>query len=153
MDWIFKISPYATTGNKIVTFRATFMRKMVSTASVPFTGYIYVKQRIYPNTAASLMVEGYALYMDDTQVDNLTAGSDALLKVTLKNNAAKNAIYKTVATLKLADANSLILTSGYSDAAYVREHPCRTDHRDRIPHHSESIRFRRTKYCNHRTDL
>lgn len=68
-------------------------------------------------------MEGYELYMDDAQVQNLTAGNDAVLKVTLKNNAAKNAIYKTVATLKLADANSLILTSGYSDAAYVRSIP------------------------------
>ena len=122
VDWIFKISPYATTGNKIVTFRATYEENGVY-GECTFTGYIYVKNGYTPNTAASLMVEGYALYMDDTQVDNLTAGSDALLKVTLKNNAAKNAIYKTVATLKLADANSLILTSGYSDAAYVRSIP------------------------------
>ena len=122
MDWIFKISPYAITGNKIVTFRATYEENGVY-GECTFTGYIYVKNGYTPNTAASLMVEGYALYMDGTQVDNLTAGSDALLKVTLKNNAAKNAIYKTVATLKLADANSLILTSGYSDAAYVRSIP------------------------------
>lgn len=122
VDWIFKISPYATTGNKIVTFRATYEENGVY-GECTFTGYIYVKNGYTPNTAASLMVEGYALYIDDTQVDNLTAGSDALLKVTLKNNAAKNAIYKTVATLKLADASSLILTSGYSDAAYVRSIP------------------------------
>ena len=122
VDWIFKISPYATTGNKIVTFRATYEENGVY-GECTFTGYIYVKNGYTPNTAASLMVEGYELYMDDAQVQNLTAGNDAVLKVTLKNNAAKNAIYKTVATLKLADANSLILTSGYSDAAYVRSIP------------------------------
>lgn len=69
------------------------------------------------------MVDSYALYMDDNEVANLTAGNDAVLKVTLKNNAAKNAIYKTVATLKLSDSNSLILTAGYADAAYVRSIP------------------------------
>lgn len=122
VDWIFKISPYATTGNKIVTFRATYEENGVY-GECTFTGYIYVKNGYTPNTAASLMVEGYELYMDDAQVQNLTAGNDAVLKVTLKNNAAKNAIYKTVATLKLADANSLILTGGYSDAAYVRSIP------------------------------
>ena len=69
------------------------------------------------------MVENYTMYVNDNQVDNLEAGNDAVLKVTLKNNAAKNAVYKTVATLKLADSTSLILSPGYADAAYVRSIP------------------------------
>ena len=122
VDWIFKISPYATTGNKVVTFRATYEENGVY-GECTFTGYVYITNGYTPNTAASLMVDSYALYMDDNEVQNLTAGNDAVLKVTLKNNAAKNAIYKTVATLKLSDSNSLILTAGYADAAYVRSIP------------------------------
>ncbi len=122
VDWIFKISPYATTGNKVVTFRATYEENGVY-GECTFTGYVYITNGYTPNTAASLMVDSYALYMDDNEVANLTAGNDAVLKVTLKNNAAKNAIYKTVATLKLSDSNSLILTAGYADAAYVRSIP------------------------------
>lgn len=122
VDWIFKISPYATTGNKVVTFRATYEENGVY-GECTFTGYVYITNGYTPNTAASLMVDSYALYMDDNEVANLTAGNDAVLKVTLKNNAARNAIYKTVATLKLSDSNSLILTAGYADAAYVRSIP------------------------------
>lgn len=122
VDWIFTISPYATTGNKIVTFRATYEENGVY-GECTFTGYIYVKNGYTQNTAASLMVENYTMYVNDNQVDNLEAGNDAVLKVTLKNNAAKNAVYKTVATLKLADSTSLILSPGYADAAYVRSIP------------------------------
>lgn len=122
VDWIFTISPYATTGNKIVTFRATYEENGVY-GECTFTGYIYVKNGYTQNTAASLMVENYTMYVNDNQVDNLEAGNEAVLKVTLKNNAAKNAVYKTVATLKLADSTSLILSPGYADAAYVRSIP------------------------------
>ena len=122
VDWVFKISPYATTGNKVVTFRATYEENGVY-GECTFNGYVYITNGYTPNTAASLMVDSYALYMDDSEVANLTAGNDAVLKVTLKNNAARNAIYKTVATLKLSDSNSLILTAGYADAAYVRSIP------------------------------
>ena len=122
VDWIFKISPYATTGNKVVTFRATYEENGVY-GEWTFTGYVYITNGYTPNTAASLMVDSYALYVNDNLVDNLEAGNDAVLKVTLKNNAARNAIYKTVATLKLSDSNSLILTAGYADAAYVRSIP------------------------------
>ena len=122
VDWIFTISPYATTGNKIVTFRATYEENGVY-GECTFTGYIYVKNGYTQNTAASLMVDNYTMYVNDNQVDNLEAGNEAVLKVTLKNNAAKNAVYKTVATLKLADSTSLILSPGYADAAYVRSIP------------------------------
>ncbi|MEQ2579270.1 COG1361 S-layer family protein [Hominiventricola aquisgranensis] len=122
VDWIFTISPYATTGNKIITFRATYEENGVY-GECTFTGYIYVKNGYTQNTAASLMVENYTMYINDNQVDNLEAGNEAVLKVTLKNNAAKNAVYKTVATLKLADSTSLILSPGYADAAYVRSIP------------------------------
>lgn len=122
VDWIFTISPYATTGNKIITFRATYEENGVY-GECTFTGYIYVKNGYTQNTAASLMVENYTMYVNDNQVDNLEAGNEAVLKVTLKNNAAKNAVYKTVATLKLADSTSLILSPGYADAAYVRSIP------------------------------
>ena len=73
VDWIFKISPYATTGNKIVTFRATYEENGVY-GECTFTGYIYVKNGYTPNTAASLMVEGYELYMDDAQVAESDSG-------------------------------------------------------------------------------
>ena len=122
VDWPMTISPYATTGNKVVTFRATYEENGVY-GECTFNAYVYVKDGWVQESAPSLMVESYGLYVDDEEVQTVEAGKDVVLKLKLKNNAAKDVIYKTVATLKLADANSLILTSGYSDAAYVRSIP------------------------------
>lgn len=122
VDWPMTISPYATTGNKVVTIRATYEENGVY-GECTFNAYVYVKDGYIQESAPSLMVESYGLYVDDEMVTNVEAGSDVVLKVTLKNNAVKDIIYKTVATLKLADANSLILSQGYSDAAYVRSIP------------------------------
>ena len=41
VDWIFKISPYATTGNKVVTFRATYEENGVY-GECTFNGYVYI---------------------------------------------------------------------------------------------------------------
>lgn len=122
VDWPMTISPYATTGNKVVTFRASYEENGVY-GECTFNAYVYVKDGWVQESAPSLMVESYGLYVDDEEVQTVEAGKDVVLKLKLKNNAAKDVIYKTVATLKLADANSLILTSGYSDAAYVRSIP------------------------------
>lgn len=122
VDWPMTISPYATTGNKVVTFRATYEENGVY-GECTFNAYVYVKDGYIQESAPSLMVESYGLYVDDEMVTSVEAGSDVVLKVSLKNNAVKDVIYKTVAVLKLADANSLILSQGYSDSAYVRSIP------------------------------
>lgn len=122
VDWPMTISPYATTGNKVVTIRATYEENGVY-GECTFNAYVYVKDGYKEQSAPSLMVESYALYVDDQMVETVEAGNEVVLKISLKNNAVKDIIYKTVATLKLSDANSLILAEGYSDAAYVRSIP------------------------------
>lgn len=122
VDWPMTISPYATTGNKVVTFRATYEENGVY-GECTFNAYVYVKDGYIQESAPSLMVESYGLYVDGEKVTSVEAGSDVVLRVSLKNNAVKDIIYKTVATLKLLDANSLILSQGYSDSAYVRSIP------------------------------
>ena len=72
------------------------------------------------------MVESYGLYVDDEEVQTVEAGKDVVLKLKLKNNAAKDVIYKTVATLKLADANSLI--QRLFRCSLCPQHSGRTDH-------------------------
>ena len=122
VDWPMTISPYATTGNKVVEIRATYEENGVY-GECKFNAYVYVKDGYKEPSAPSLMVESYALYVDGKMVETVEAGNDVVLKISLKNNAVKDVIYKTVATLRLADANSLILAEGYSDAAYVRSIP------------------------------
>lgn len=122
VDWPMTISPYATTGNKVVTFRATYEENGVY-GECTFNAYVYVTDGYVQESAPSLTVESYELYADGEKVESVEAGSDVVLKVILKNNAVKDTIYKTVATLKITDANSLILSSGYSNMAYVRSIP------------------------------
>lgn len=122
VDWPLTISPYATTGNKVVTFRATYEENGVY-GECTFNAYVYVTDGYIQESAPSLMVEGYGIYAGEKEMEYVEAGSDVVLRITLKNNAVKDTIYKTVATLKLSDANSLILSSGYSDMAYVRSIP------------------------------
>lgn len=118
VDWILTISPYATTGNKVVTIRATYEENGVY-GECTLNAYVYVKDGYVQSSAPSLTVEGYTLLKGEETVEYVEAGTDAVLRATIKNNSSKDAVYKTVATLKLSDSNSLILSSGYTDVAYV----------------------------------
>ena len=125
VEFTFKVSTYATNGNKPVTFRATYFENSSATECT-FSSYIYITNG-YEKPAASttkpsamsVMVEGYKIFVDDTEVSGLMAGDDVVLKVTLKNNAKFDTSYKNVATISLANSNALILSVGSSDTDYV----------------------------------
>ena len=158
VDWPMTISPYATTGNKVVTIRATYEENGVY-GECTLEAYIYVVNGYVEESAPSLMVAGYGIYpvgstgteavstagektdstaesaeeeaetdsdeeseidTDENELEYIEAGTDAVLRVTLKNNAAYDTIYKTVAVLSLADSSALVLSQGSSDSAYVR---------------------------------
>ena len=74
------------------------------------------------------MVESYGLYVDDEEVQTVEAGKDVVLKLKLKNNAAKDVIYKTVATLKLADAKLPDPDQRLFRCSLCPQHSGRTDH-------------------------
>ena len=90
VEFTFKVSTYATNGNKPVTFRATYFENSSATECT-FSSYIYITNG-YEKPAASttkpsamsVMVEGYKIFVDDAEVSGLMAGDDVTLKITLK---------------------------------------------------------------------
>ncbi|MEG0895211.1 MAG: hypothetical protein RSE93_05805, partial [Oscillospiraceae bacterium] len=121
LEYNFKISKYATSGNKPVTFKATYYENGKA-GECTFQVYIYIKNGYedIPTTAPSLMVTGYKLFVNETEVSGLMAGDNALLRLTITNNATSDTAWKNVATLTLADSKTLTYTTGSSDSAYAR---------------------------------
>jgi len=121
LEYTFTVSEYATNGNKPIKFRATYYENGVANECT-FESYVYIINgyEAEVETAMSVMVTEYQMYVEDTEVSGLMAGDEAVLKVTLKNNAAYDTSYKNIAALSLTNAAALQLTTGYSDAAYVR---------------------------------
>ena len=125
VEFTFKVSTYATNGNKPVTFRATYFENSSATECT-FSSYIYItngyEKPVASTTkpsAMSVMVEGYKIFVDDAEVSGLMAGDDVTLKITLKNNAKFDTSYKNVATISLVNSNALVLSVGSSDTDYV----------------------------------
>ena len=125
VEFTFKVSTYATNGNKPVSFRATYFENGSATECT-FESYIYItngyEKPVASTTkpsAMSVMVEGYKIFVDDAEVSGLMAGDDVTLKITLKNNAKFDTSYKNVATISLVNSNALVLSVGSSDTDYV----------------------------------
>lgn len=124
VEYNFTVSYYATNGNKPVKFLATYYENG-EPQQCAFSTYVYITNGyVAPiekaETAMSVMVSGYKLFVNGAEVSGLMAGDDATIRLTLINNAKKDTSLKNVATLSLANSNGLTLTVGSSDAAYVR---------------------------------
>lgn len=116
----FTVSPYATTGNKVITFKATYMENGKA-GECTFTANIYIKNGYedIPTTAPSLLISSYKLAVNGADVSGLMAGDKVTLTLTIKNNSAYNTAYKNVATLALPESKALAFTLGSSDSAYA----------------------------------
>ena len=114
VEFTFKVSTYATNGNKPVTFRATYFENSSATECT-FSSYIYItngyEKPVASTTkpsAMSVMVEGYKIFVDDAEVSGLMAGDDVTLKITLKNNAKFDTSYKNASQV-VGTANQVIM--------------------------------------------
>lgn len=123
LEWTFQVSPYATDGNKVLTFRANYFENGES-AECTFTSQIsitngYSAETEEAATAMSVMVTGYDLLVDGESVSTIVAGQDAVLRLTLRNNSSSDTAYKNVVNLSFANTTALGLSVGSSDSAYV----------------------------------
>ncbi len=124
LDYTFTVSAYATSGNKPIKFTATYYENGKA-GTCTFATYLYITNGYTApvekvETAMSVMVTGYKLFVNGAEVSGLMAGDDALLRLTLINNAKNDTSLKNVVSLSLANSTALTLTVGSSDAAYVR---------------------------------
>ncbi len=123
IEYTFRVSAYATSGNKPIKFLATYYENGAA-AQCAFSTYIYITNGYEAaaqglETAMSVMVSGYRLLVNDAEVSGLMAGDNAVLRLTIVNNAKSDTSLKNIASISLANSDSLMLAQGSSDAAYV----------------------------------
>lgn len=120
VEFNFKISPYATQGNKPVTFEVVYKENGTQLTS-DVTSYIYiVKGYEEPATASapSVTVESYTLTVGDEPVDFLYAGQEGILTLNVKNND-KSTSARKVRIGSSIDTAKLIFPVGETDTKYV----------------------------------
>ena len=117
LDYTFKVSPFATSGNKSIKFKATYFEN-----SAPAEGSFSTQITIidgYDASAMSVMVQSYKLYVDDTEVSGLMAGEETELRLTLINNFKYDTAKKVISSLVFTNSPGLTLCVGGTDTAYA----------------------------------
>ena len=117
LDYTFTVSPFATSGNKAIKFKATYFEN-----SAPAEGSFSTQITIidgYDASAMSVMVQSYKLYVDDTEVSGLMAGEETELRLTLINNSKYDTAKKVISSLVFTNSPGLTLRVGGTDTAYA----------------------------------
>ena len=117
LDYTFKVSPFATSGNKAIKFKATYFEN-----SAPAEGSFSTQITIidgYDASAMSVMVQSYKLYVDDTEVSGLMAGEETELRLTVINNSKVDTAKKVIGSLVFTNSPGLTLCVGGTDTAYA----------------------------------
>lgn len=117
LDYTFTVSPFATSGNKSIKFKATYFEN-----SAPAEGSFSTQITIidgYDASAMAVMVKEYKLYVDDTEVSGLMAGEETELRLTVINNSKVDTAKKVIGSLVFTNAPGLTLAMGGTDTAYA----------------------------------
>ena len=117
LDYTFTVSPFATSGNKSIKFKATYFEN-----SAPAEGSFSTQFTVidgYDASAMSVMVQSYKLYVDDTEVSGLMAGEETELRLTLINNSKYDTAKKIISSLVFTNSPGLTLCVGGTDTAYA----------------------------------
>lgn len=95
LDYTFTVSPFATSGNKAIKFKASYYEN-----SAPAEGSFSTQITIidgYDASAMAVMVKEYKLYVDDTEVSGLMAGEETELRLTVINNSKVDTAKRSLA--------------------------------------------------------
>ena len=117
LDYTFTVSPFATSGNKSIKFKANYFEN-----SAPAEGSFSTQFTVidgYDASAMSVMVQSYKLYVDDTEVSGLMAGEETELRLTLINNSKYDTAKKIISSLVFTNSPGLTLCVGGTDTAYA----------------------------------
>ena len=120
VEFDFQLSPYATQGNKPVTFECTY-KENGTQKTCEVTSFVYV---VYgyeePNTASAppVHIESYSLTVDGEPVSQLFAGDEAVLSMTIRNND-QNVNARKVRIGASIDTKVLLFTMCETDTKYV----------------------------------
>ena len=120
VEFDFQLSPYATQGNKPVTFECTY-KENGTQKTCEVTSFVYV---VYgyeePNTASAppVHIESYSLTVDGKPVNQLFAGDEAILSMIIRNDD-KNVNARKVRIGASIDTKVLLFSMGETDTKYV----------------------------------
>ena len=117
LDYTFTVSPFATSGNKAIKFKASYYEN-----SAPAEGSFSTQITIidgYDASAMAVMVKEYKLYVDDTEVSGLMAGEETELRLTVINNSKVDTAKKVIGSLVFTNSPGLTLCVGGTDTAYA----------------------------------
>lgn len=117
LDYTFTVSPFATSGNKAIKFKASYYEN-----SAPAAGSFSTQITIidgYDASAMAVMVKEYKLYVDDTEVSGLMAGEETELRLTVINNSKVDTAKKVIGSLVFTNSPGLTLCVGGTDTAYA----------------------------------
>ena len=117
LDYTFTVSPFATSGNKAIKFKASYYEN-----SAPAEGSFSTQITIidgYDASAMAVMVQSYKLYVDDTEVSGLMAGEETELRLTVINNSKVDTAKKVIGSLVFTNSPGLTLAMGGKDTAYA----------------------------------
>ena len=117
LDYTFTVSPFATSGNKSIKFKATYFEN-----SAPAEGSFSTQITIidgYDASAMAVMVKEYKLYVDDTEVSGLMAGEETELRLTVINNSKVDTAKKVIGSLVFTNSPGLTLAMVGTDTAYA----------------------------------
>ena len=110
LDYTFTVSPFATSGNKAIKFKASYYEN-----SAPAEGSFSTQITIidgYDASAMAVMVKEYKLYVDDTEVSGLMAGEETELRLTVINNSKVDTAKKVIGSLVFTNSPGLTLCVG-----------------------------------------
>ena len=117
LDYTFTVSPFATSGNKAIKFKASYYEN-----SAPAEGSFSTQITIidgYDASAMAVMVQSYKFYVDDTEVSGLMAGEETELRLTVINNSKVDTAKKVIGSLVFTNSPGLTLAMGGTDTAYA----------------------------------
>lgn len=117
LDYTFTVSPFATSGNKAIKFKATYFENSAAAEGSFSTQFTVIDG--YDASAMSVMVQSYKLYVDDTEVSGLMAGEETELRLTLINNSKFDTAKKVISSLVFTNSPGLTLCVGGTDTAYA----------------------------------
>ena len=120
VEFDFQLSPYATQGNKPVTFECTY-KENGTQKTCEVTSFCLRRLRLRRaehRVRASCPIESYSLTVDGEPVSQLFAGDEAVLSMTIRNND-KNVNARKVRIGASIDTKVLLFTMGETDTKYV----------------------------------
>jgi len=122
LDFTFRVSSYATSGTKLIEFRAIHRENGVLGVST-FFAHIRIEGGFMGEDVTAVTSDGFELISVDNRQrldgDRLMAGESVILRIPIHNNSSRDSARNVYVGITLADTSALSLSFGHSDTAFI----------------------------------